>query len=97
MDDGFGAGNNVEEPVEDLGFIETGHVIQSEEPVEDLGFIESGNIIQQEVSEPEPVTAAWSMPKIEPEILIKWREEFKLRTEEIENNADREVNFLRIY
>ena len=32
------------------------------------------------------------MPKIEPEIIKQWREEFKLRTDKIEADADQEVN-----
>ena len=31
------------------------------------------------------------MPKIEPEIIKQWREEFKLRTDKIEADADQEV------
>jgi len=32
------------------------------------------------------------MPKIEPEIIKQWREEFKLRTDKIEADADQEAN-----
>ena len=37
---------------------------------------------------PAPV---YTMPKIEPEIIKQWREDFKLRTEKIESDANQEV------
>ena len=37
------------------------------------------------------------MPKIEPEIIKQWREEFKLRTDKIEADADQEVNQMLRY
>ena len=36
------------------------------------------------------------MPKIEPEIIKQWREEFKLRTEQIETDANAEVFFINL-
>ena len=42
--------------------------------------------------EPEPIQApVYTMPKIEPEIIKKWREEFKQRTEDIESEAETQV------
>jgi len=38
---------------------------------------------------PAPV---YTMPKIEPEIIKQWREDFKLRTEKIENDANQEAD-----
>ena len=45
---------------------------------------------------PPPVVEAtpapvYTMPKIEPEIIKQWREDFKLRTEKIESDANQEV------
>ena len=34
------------------------------------------------------------MPKIEPEIIKQWREEFKIRTDKIEADADQEVKLV---
>ena len=39
----------------------------------------------------EPVAPVYTMPKIEPEIIKQWREDFKLRTEKIEADANQEV------
>ena len=39
----------------------------------------------------EPVAPVYTMPKIEPEIIKQWREDFKLRTEKIEADASQEV------
>ena len=42
----------------------------------------------------EPVAPVYTMPKIEPEIIKQWREDFKLRTEKIEADASQEVQLL---
>jgi len=41
---------------------------------------------------PLPVQPVYTMPKIEPEIIKQWREEFKLRTEQIEADANAEAD-----
>ena len=38
-----------------------------------------------------PPVQAFTMPKIEPEIIKQWKEDFKIRCEEIEKKADEEV------
>ena len=34
----------------------------------------------------------YTMPKIEPEIIKQWREDFKIRTDKIEEDANSQVN-----
>lgn len=77
-----------------LDFIQSATVVASE-PVQDLGEFESEpSVIQQPaaVVASEPVAPVYTMPKIEPEIIKQWREEFKLRTDKIEVDADQEAN-----
>ena len=57
--------------------------------MQDLGEFESEP--SQPVVASEPVAPVYTMPKIEPEIIKQWREEFKLRTDKIEADADQEV------
>ena len=39
----------------------------------------------------EPVQPVFTIPKIEPEIIKQWREDFKIRCDKIEMVADEEV------
>lgn len=76
-----------------LDFIQSATVVSSE-PVQDLGEFESEPSLFQSaaVVASEPVAPVYTMPKIEPEIIKQWREEFKLRTDKIEVDADQEAN-----
>ena len=77
-----------------------------------MGFIESATVVPAQASDlsdptdmaptsdpnpPPPVAqATFTMPKIEPEIIKQWREDFKIRCDEIERIADEEVRNLRL-
>lgn len=75
-----------------LDFIQSATVVASE-PVQDLGEFESEpSVFQPAVVASEPVAPVYTMPKIEPEIIKQWREEFKLRTDKIEVDADQEAD-----
>lgn len=77
-----------------LDFIQSATVVSSE-PVQDLGEFESEPSLFQPaavVVASEPVAPVYTMPKIEPEIIKQWREEFKLRTDKIEVDADQEAD-----
>lgn len=64
----------------DLDFGEPIELISAPEPVE------------EEVEEIcPPVQSVFTMPKMEPEIIKQWRDDFKIRCDEIEANADEEV------
>jgi len=78
---------NQTEPVEDLGFIESATVVQPDEPVLE---IEPEPVLSEPVVAAPPVQA-FTMPKIEPEIIKQWKEDFKIRCEEIEKKADEEA------
>jgi len=93
--DPFG-GQATAEPVpqdDGLDFIQSATVVASE-PVQDLGEFESEPSVvpQPAAAASEPVAPVYTMPKIEPEIIKQWREEFKLRTDKIEADADQEAN-----
>ena len=62
--------------------------------MQDLGEFESEPV--QPVVASEPVAPVYTMPKIEPEIIKQWREEFKLRTDKIEADADQEVHKIQL-
>jgi len=54
-------------------------------------FIQSATVIEPAPPSPEPTPAfvpSYTVPKIEPEIIKQWREEFKQRTEDIECEAE---------
>lgn len=89
--DPFGGQATAEPAAQDdgLDFIQSATVVASE-PVQDLGEFESEPV--QPVVASEPVAPVYTMPKIEPEIIKQWREEFKLRTDKIEADADQEAN-----
>jgi len=92
--DPFGAQTTSEPIVQDdgLDFIQSATVIATE-PVQDLGEFESEPIAQP-LAETAPIpttTPVYTMPKIEPEIIKQWREEFKIRTDKIEADADQEA------
>lgn len=86
--DPFGSGTGNGEPIEDMGFIESATVVPAQ--VSDL----SDPIVMAPPSEPSPpppvVQPTFTMPKIEPEIIKQWREDFKIRCDEIERIADEE-------
>ena len=63
--------------------------------MQDLGEFESEP--SQPVVASEPVAPVYTMPKIEPEIIKQWREEFKLRTDKIEADADQEVTMKLLF
>lgn len=92
--DPFG-GQATAEPIpqdDGLDFIQSATVVASE-PVQDLGDFESEpSVVPQPAAVSEPVAPVYTMPKIEPEIIKQWREEFKLRTDKIEADADQEAN-----
>jgi len=92
--DPFG-GQAAAEPIpqdDGLDFIQSATVVASE-PVQDLGEFESEpSVVPQPAAASEPVAPVYTMPKIEPEIIKQWREEFKLRTDKIEADADQEAN-----
>ena len=79
---------NQTEPVEDLGFIESATVVQPDQPVLE---IEPEPVLSEPVVQAAPPVQAFTMPKIEPEIIKQWKEDFKIRCEEIEKKADEEV------
>ena len=59
----------------------------------DDDFIQSATVVAPPESEatPVPPSPVYHMPKIEPEIIKQWREEFKLRTQKIEEDSDLQV------
>jgi len=76
---------------------------QSAPPVQEQNddfFIEQATVTPAAVPAPvveapppaEPVAPVYTMPKIEPEIIKQWREDFKLRTEKIEADASQEAD-----
>merc|ERR1712228_28839 len=85
------AAPETEEPVEDLGFIESANVVEAA-PVDPMAaFSEpAAEPMVEPVAAPAPVQSVFTMPKIEPEIIKQWREDFKIRCDDIEERADQE-------
>ena len=78
-----------EEPVEDLGFIESANIIQAA-PIDPMAAFSTEPLVESVIEAP-PVQSVFTMPKIEPEIMKQWREDFKIRCDKIEEQAVEEV------